>query len=118
MSFFEKVAKEIADAGVTLIVGPEKDEFAGFLAERCPPINASVEGNKKAAPPTDEELLEIARCSMSKPLNPFGSYTEAFKIYEDGKHRRYSLLFAVNGGVLAILKFGQVDRPCSGSRLS
>jgi hypothetical protein len=29
---------------------------------------------------------------------------ESFKIYEDGKHRRYSLLFAVNGGAFAIAR--------------
>lgn len=29
---------------------------------------------------------------------------EAFDIYENGKHRRYSLLFAVNGGAFAIAK--------------
>jgi ketosteroid isomerase-like protein len=29
---------------------------------------------------------------------------EAFKAYEDGKQRRYSLLFAVNGGAFAIAK--------------
>src|SRR6266545_461162 len=28
--------------------------------------------------------------------------TEIFKDYEDGKHRRYSLLFAVNGGAFAV----------------
>ncbi len=27
---------------------------------------------------------------------------EVFKAYEDGKHRRYSLLFSVNGGAFAI----------------
>jgi hypothetical protein len=27
---------------------------------------------------------------------------ESFKAYEDGKHRRYSLLFAVNGGAFAV----------------
>jgi len=30
--------------------------------------------------------------------------TEYFKLYEDGKHRRYELLFAVNGGAFAIAK--------------
>jgi hypothetical protein len=30
--------------------------------------------------------------------------SESFKLYEDGKHRRYSLLFAVNGGAFAIAK--------------
>ena len=42
----------------------------------------------------------------------------AFKLYEDGKHRRYTLLFAVNGGGFAIAKllleptrdFGQLTR--------
>ena len=29
---------------------------------------------------------------------------ESFKSYEDGKHRRYTLLFAVNGGAFAIAK--------------
>ena len=29
---------------------------------------------------------------------------ESFKSYEDGKHRRYNLLFAVNGGAFAIAK--------------
>jgi hypothetical protein len=30
--------------------------------------------------------------------------TESFKIYEDGKHRRYGLLFGVNGGAFAVAK--------------
>lgn len=29
---------------------------------------------------------------------------ESFKAYEDGKHRRYQLLFAVNGGAFALAK--------------
>jgi len=29
---------------------------------------------------------------------------ESFKAYEDGKHRRYTLLFAVNGGAFAVAK--------------
>jgi hypothetical protein len=29
---------------------------------------------------------------------------ESFKSYEDGKHRRYQLLFAVNGGAFAVAK--------------
>jgi hypothetical protein len=36
---------------------------------------------------------------LEKAFNP-----EAFKLYEGGKHRRYSLLFAVNGGAFAIAK--------------
>jgi hypothetical protein len=32
------------------------------------------------------------------------SIKEAFELYEDGKHRRYGLLFSVNGGAFAIAK--------------
>ena len=32
------------------------------------------------------------------------STKEAFDLYENGKHRRYSLLFSVNGGAFAIAK--------------
>ena len=34
----------------------------------------------------------------------FGTYKDAVTIYEDGKHRRYTLLFSVNGAVAAIAK--------------
>jgi len=37
---------------------------------------------------------------------------ELFKLYEDGKQRRYGLLFAINGGGFAIAKFIAPD--CSG----
>jgi len=36
---------------------------------------------------------------MAAPV--FGR-ADIFKLYEDGKHRRYSLLFSVNGGAFAI----------------
>lgn len=32
------------------------------------------------------------------------SVKDAYKLYEDGKHRRYSLLFSVNGGAFAVAK--------------
>jgi hypothetical protein len=34
----------------------------------------------------------------------FPSYENGFKVYEEGKHRRYELLFAVNGGAFIIAK--------------
>jgi len=37
---------------------------------------------------------------------------EYFKDYEDGKHRRYTLLFAVNGGAFAIAKFFSEPKGC------
>jgi hypothetical protein len=30
---------------------------------------------------------------------------ESFKVYEDGKHRRYTLMFAVNGGAFAVAQW-------------
>ena len=43
------------------------------------------------------------------------SFQEAFKLYEDGKHRRYELLFAVNGGAFAIAKLIGEKQPKLGS---
>jgi hypothetical protein len=42
--------------------------------------------------------------AMKRPDSIFGSYDTAFRLYEDGKHRRYELLFAVNGGAFTIAK--------------
>lgn len=38
---------------------------------------------------------------------------DAFELYENGKHRRYSLLFAVNGGAFAVAKLlvGEITEP-------
>jgi hypothetical protein len=38
------------------------------------------------------------------PVSALGAFKDVFKFYEDGKGRRYGLLFAVNGGALAIIK--------------
>jgi hypothetical protein len=38
------------------------------------------------------------------------SIKEAFELYESGKHRRYGLLFSVNGGAFAIAKL-LADKP-------
>jgi hypothetical protein len=44
-----------------------------------------------------------------------GSYADIYKLYEDGKKRRYDLLFAVNGGVFAVINgvkaLGAADIP-------
>jgi hypothetical protein len=44
---------------------------------------------------------------MVKTIYPgkYADWGEHDKLYEDGKHRRYELLFAVNGGAFAISKF-------------
>jgi len=48
---------------------------------------------------------------MPKPLAPASRDTSSdFKAYEDGKHRRYELLFAVNGGAFTVAKlFSEKD---------
>jgi hypothetical protein len=40
--------------------------------------------------------------AQNKPQHKFND--TLFKAYEDGKHRRYSLLFSVNGGAFAVAK--------------
>jgi hypothetical protein len=35
---------------------------------------------------------------------PLLSFREAFELYENRRHRRYELLFAVNGGAFAVVK--------------
>jgi hypothetical protein len=45
------------------------------------------------------------------------SISEIFKAYEEGKHRRYNLLFAVNGGAFAIAKLLAVPQDKTGSVL-
>jgi len=42
--------------------------------------------------------------TATETSSKLGAYPAIFKFYEDGKSRRYNLLFAVNGGVLAIAK--------------
>jgi hypothetical protein len=37
---------------------------------------------------------------------------DAERLYEDGKHRRYNLLFAVNGGAFAIAKLCAEAQKC------
>jgi hypothetical protein len=44
---------------------------------------------------------------MPEPL----STKDAFELYESGKHRRYTLLFAVNGGAFAVAKLLVEDEP-------
>lgn len=39
---------------------------------------------------------------------------ESFRAYEDGKHRRYNLLFSVNGGAFAVAKLFAGDKAVAG----
>jgi len=38
---------------------------------------------------------------------------QSFNAYEDGKHRRYNLLFAVNGGAFAVAKLLSDPKDCA-----
>jgi len=68
-------------------------------------------------PETDNEVGPTEgsdHCTNRPPSGPngqptsaggkYGRYKDAADIYEDGKHRRYTLLFSVNGAVAAITK--------------
>jgi hypothetical protein len=46
---------------------------------------------------------------MSDQPPPQSQSMELAKLYEDGKHRRYSLLFAINGGAFAVAKLVTQD---------
>ena len=48
-------------------------------------------------------------------MNDERKVPESFKTYEEGKHRRYSLLFAVNGGAFALAKFMTDKDPSTAS---
>jgi hypothetical protein len=47
------------------------------------------------------------------PLRPEIAFKDAKDLYETGKHRRYSLLFSVNGGAFALAKLmiGEAVKP-------
>ncbi len=40
----------------------------------------------------------------AESTNRFASFESGFTAYENGKHRRYELLFAVNGGAFTVAK--------------
>jgi hypothetical protein len=46
---------------------------------------------------------------MENVIAPEKMLSANFKAYEDGKHRRYTLLFSVNGGAFAVAKIA-VDK--------
>ncbi len=48
-------------------------------------------------------------------MNDERKVPESFKTYEEGKHRRYTLLFAVNGGAFALAKFMADKDPSTAS---
>jgi hypothetical protein len=45
--------------------------------------------------------------------NSIRKIPESFKTYEDGKGRRYGLLFSVNGGAFAVAKVFPADNMCA-----
>lgn len=52
----------------------------------------------------DREGWQWAGSTQEEDMAEEKKLPESFKAYEDGKHRRYSLLFAVHGGAFAITK--------------
>ena len=45
--------------------------------------------------------------------NKIRKIPDSFKTYEDGKGRRYGLLFSVNGGAFAVAKLFPTDNICA-----
>jgi hypothetical protein len=52
--------------------------------------------------PGMQDLPSPQKTSVDEPARP--TLTDLLKLYEDGKHRRYTLLFTVNGGAFAVAK--------------
>jgi hypothetical protein len=69
----------------------------------------AAEGARIRDPVDDACLRRAVEQLLSAPSEPatagYLSVKEAFDLYENGKHRRYGLLFAVNGGAFAVAKF-------------
>jgi hypothetical protein len=57
-------------------------------------MDESIRGRSRPQPPP----------RPARPPASFATYDAGFTAYESGKHRRYELLFAVNGGAFAIAK--------------
>lgn len=51
-----------------------------------------------------DEVNEDDSANRERTMNAEKTVPESFKAYEDGKHRRYQLLFTVNGGAFAVAK--------------
>jgi stalled ribosome rescue protein Dom34 len=61
--FFDDVAKALTGVHEILIIGPAqtKQEFAGYLREKYPPLGKAIVAVESADHPTDAQLLDYAR---------------------------------------------------------
>jgi len=81
---------------------------AGF-AIRLVALDAHERERYKAAA-MEDGLYEDDPANRERTMNDEKEVPESFKTYEDGKHRRYQLLFTVNGGAFAVAKlFGEKE---------
>ena len=61
--FFDDVAKALTGAHEILVIGPAqtKQEFAGYLREKSPPLGKAIVAVESADHPTDAQVLDYAR---------------------------------------------------------
>jgi len=61
--FFDDVAKALTGAREILVIGPAqtKQEFAGYLREKYPPLGKAIVAVESADHPTDAQVLDYAR---------------------------------------------------------
>jgi hypothetical protein len=82
---------------LTPIVGGRSCDFKLYKSMRAEEGAVSDRSGRRAddgAAPDDLATLAA--------VHSLGSYKEVAKAYEEGKHRRYELMFAVNGGGFAV----------------
>src|SRR5204863_9437041 len=72
-------------------------------------INRTLRGSVSRASSESPSRADRTPVDGGTMANPTDLPT-SFSAYEEGKHRRYSLLFAINGGAFAVAKlFGERD---------
>ena len=67
-------------------------------------IALDAQDNKRYHDAAEKDGLNDDDTVKEETMNPEKSVPDSFKTYEDGKHRRYQLLFTVNGGAFAVAK--------------
>jgi hypothetical protein len=106
--FLGRSAQHYDEVGVAASLASDfKGNFNSDLEARCCRRRESpkLECRLKQAWQSLQPRTVCAERAMSIHLFSAGKQiAESFAAYEEGKHRRYSLLFQVNGGAFAIVK--------------
>jgi hypothetical protein len=93
----EKLHAEYKARGVKIRMPPTNHSWALEFQVEDPDGNVLRLGSE----PKDDRPFEDHNLEVTNMLEEL-TLKDKLSLYEDGKHRRYSLLFAVNGGAFAV----------------